>query len=95
MSDVKLTGGIRTGPRPPDGASLRWRLVYSGLLSAGMSGLVALIVTMINTGVDKGLPARWLAAWALAFPVAWFAALFWGPLARRAAAWITRPPPGA
>ena len=25
---------------------IRWRLVYSGILSAGMSGLVALIVTI-------------------------------------------------
>lgn len=64
---------------------LTWRLVHTGLLSGGMSALVALIVTIVNTGFDGGLGARWLIAWCLAYPVAWFAALIWGPGAR----WLT------
>ena len=62
-----------------------WKLVHTGFLSAGMSGLVAFIVTLINTGLDSDLIGRWLIAWSLAFPVAWFAALLWGPGAR----WLT------
>ena len=59
-----------------------WKLVHTGLLSGGMSALVALIVTIVNTGLDGGLGARWFFAWLLAYPVAWFAALIWGPSAR-------------
>jgi hypothetical protein len=69
--------------------SLLWRLVHTGLLSAGMSALVALIVTIVNTGLDGGLSARWFPAWVLAFPAAWFAALIWGPSARKLANWLT------
>ncbi|MHA7898814.1 MAG: DUF2798 domain-containing protein [Henriciella sp.] len=67
---------------------LLWRLVHTGLLSGGMSALVALIVTIVNTGIDGGLFARWLIAWCLAYPVAWFAALVWGPSARMLTNWL-------
>lgn len=67
-----------------------WRLVHTGLLSGGMSALVAFIVTLINTGFDAGLFQRWLIAWCLAYPVAWFAALIWGPSARRLTNWLLR-----
>ncbi|MEO0607962.1 MAG: DUF2798 domain-containing protein [Pseudomonadota bacterium] len=67
------------------GKSFLWTLVHTGLLSGGMSALVALIVTMVNTGLADGLFERWLVAWCLAYPVAWFAALVWGPSAR----WLT------
>ena len=70
----------------------RWRFVHSGIMAAGMSALVALAVTAINTGVDAGLFARWLRAWSLALPVAWLAAIGWGPMAWRLAARITPPP---
>jgi hypothetical protein len=69
--------------------SLLWRLTHTGLLSGGMSALVALIVTMVNTGVEIGLGKRWLVAWCLAYPVAWFAALIWGPSARKLTNWLT------
>ena len=69
--------------------SLLWRLLHAGLLSGGMSALVALIVTMVNTGIDGGLGKRWLVAWSLAYPVAWFAALIWGPSARKLTNWLT------
>ena len=69
--------------------SLVWRLIHTGLLSGGMSALVALIVTMVNTGIDRGLGGRWLFAWCLAYPVAWFAALIWGPSARKLTNWLT------
>ena len=65
-----------------------WRLIHTGLLSGGMSALVAFIVTLINTGVDAGLFQRWLIAWSLAYPVAWFAALIWGPSARKLTNWL-------
>lgn len=65
--------------------TLIWRLVHTGLLSGGMSALVAFVVTLINTGWDNGLYGRWLIALCLAYPVAWFAALVWGPSAR----WLT------
>lgn len=65
--------------------SYLWTLVHTGLLSGGMSALVALIVTIVNTGIEGGLFGRWLVAWCLAYPVAWFAALIWGPSAR----WLT------
>ncbi|MEL7540014.1 MAG: DUF2798 domain-containing protein [Pseudomonadota bacterium] len=68
--------------------SLIWRLVHTGLLSGGMSALVALIVTIVNTGIDVGLGQRWLVAWTLAYPVAWFAALIWGPSARMLTNWL-------
>ncbi|MEM7458235.1 MAG: DUF2798 domain-containing protein [Pseudomonadota bacterium] len=68
--------------------SLIWRLVHTGLLSGGMSALVALIVTIVNTGIDAGLGERWLVAWTLAYPVAWFAALIWGPSARMLTNWL-------
>ena len=71
---------------------MKWQIVYSGILSAGMSGLVALIVTLINTGPYDGVILRWLTAWGLAFPVAWSAALVWGPAARRLAALFVQPP---
>ncbi|MEM9939767.1 MAG: DUF2798 domain-containing protein [Pseudomonadota bacterium] len=71
---------------------LLWRLVHSGILSAGMSALVALVVSAINTGIDPGLVQRWLIAWCIAFPVAWIAAFFWGPAARWLATRITPPP---
>lgn len=73
--------------------SLTWRLVHTGLLSGGMSALVALIVTIVNTGFDGGLGKRWLLAWALAYPVAWFAALIWGPSARMLTNWLLRTAP--
>ncbi|MEL7113764.1 MAG: DUF2798 domain-containing protein [Pseudomonadota bacterium] len=68
---------------------LIWRLIHTGLLSGGMSALVALIVTIVNTGLDGGLFGRWLVAWCLAYPVAWFAALIWGPSARMLTNWLT------
>lgn len=68
--------------------SLIWRLVHTGLLSGGMSALVALIVTIVNTGLDGALGGRWLVAWSLAYPVAWFAALIWGPSARMLTNWL-------
>jgi len=68
--------------------SLLWRLVHTALLSGGMSALVALIVTMVNTGLDWELSKRWLIAWSLAYPVAWFAALIWGPSARMLTNWL-------
>lgn len=68
--------------------SLLWRVVHTGLLSGGMSALVALIVTLVNTGADSGLAKRWLIAWCLAYPVAWFAALIWGPSARMLTNWL-------
>jgi len=68
--------------------SLTWRLIHTGLLSGGMSALVALIVTIVNTGLDGGLGGRWLIAWSLAYPVAWFAALIWGPSARMLTNWL-------
>ena len=67
-----------------------WRWVHTGLLSGGMSALVAFIVTLINTGFDAGLFKRWLIAWCLAYPVAWFAALIWGPSARKLTNWLLR-----
>jgi hypothetical protein len=70
--------------------SWRWRLVHTGLLSGGMSALVAFIVTLINTGLDSGLFQRWLIAWGLAYPVAWFAALIWGPSAQKLTNWVFR-----
>lgn len=70
--------------------SLLWRLIHTGLLSGGMSALVALIVTIVNTGANSGLAGRWFIAWSLAYPVAWFAALIWGPGARILADWLTR-----
>ena len=72
---------------------MKWKLIHTGLLSAGMSGLVALIVTIVNTGFDGGLLQRWFFAWCLAFPVAWLAAIFWGPAAHKIACKITDPPP--
>lgn len=65
-----------------------WRFIHAGLLSGGMSALVAFIVTLINTGFDGGLFRRWLIAWCLAYPVAWFAALIWGPSARKLTNWL-------
>ena len=70
--------------------SLIWRLIHTGILSGGMSALVALIVTMVNTGIDGELGGRWFVAWCLAYPVAWFAALIWGPSARKLTNWLTR-----
>jgi hypothetical protein len=67
-----------------------WRFIHAGLLSGGMSALVAFIVTLINTGFDSGLFQRWLIAWCLAYPVAWFAALIWGPSARKLTDWLLR-----
>ena len=72
-------------------STLIWRLVHTGLLSGGMSALVAFIVTLINTGWDGGLFGRWLVAWCLAYPVAWFAALIWGPSAQRLTNWMDGP----
>lgn len=69
-------------------STLLWRLVHTGLLSGGMSALVAFIVTLVNTGWDDGLFERWLLAWCLAYPVAWFAALIWGPSARMLTNWL-------
>ena len=69
--------------------SIIWRLIHTGLLSGGMSALVALIVTIVNTGNEDGLAMRWLIAWSLAYPVAWFAALIWGPSARLLTIWLT------
>ena len=69
--------------------SLVWRLIHTGLLSGGMSALVAFIVTMVNTGIDDGLGGRCFVAWCLAYPVAWFAALIWGPSARKLTNWLT------
>ncbi|MEM6627332.1 MAG: DUF2798 domain-containing protein [Pseudomonadota bacterium] len=71
---------------------MKWRLVSSAFMAGGMSALVALVVTIINTGFDAGLPLRWLKAWCLAFPVAWAAAIGWGPTALKLAAMITPPP---
>lgn len=71
--------------------SILWRLVHTGLLSGGMSALVALIVTIVNTGIYAGLGQRWLVAWCLAYPVAWFAALIWGPSARMLTNWLLGP----
>ena len=65
-----------------------WRLLHTCLLSGGMSALVALIVTIINTGIDQNLGGRWFLAWCIAFPVAWAAALVWGPSARKLTDWI-------
>lgn len=73
--------------------SLAWRLVHTGLLSGGMSALVALIVTIVNTGFEGALGERWLIAWSLAYPVAWFAALLWGPSARMLTNWLFRTAP--
>ena len=73
--------------------SMLWKLVHTGLLSGGMSALVALIVTIVNTGVDDGLVARWFWAWMLAYPVAWFAALIWGPGARMLTNWLVERDP--
>jgi len=47
-----------------------------------------LIVTIINTGIDQNLGGRWFLAWCIAFPVAWAAALVWGPSARKLTDWI-------
>lgn len=69
--------------------SLIWKLVHTALLSGGMSGLVAFVVTIVNTGMDGGLIGRWFIAWCLAYPVAWFAALIWGPSARMLTNWLT------
>ncbi|MEP1144585.1 MAG: DUF2798 domain-containing protein [Henriciella sp.] len=69
--------------------SMIWRLIHTGLLSGGMSALVALIVTIVNTGTEDGLAMRWLIGWSLAYPVAWFAALIWGPSARMLTNWLT------
>lgn len=68
--------------------TLFWRLLYTALLSGGMSALVALIVTIVNTGIDWDLGQRWFVAWCLAYPVAWFAALIWGPSARKLTNWM-------
>ncbi|MEL6413873.1 MAG: DUF2798 domain-containing protein [Pseudomonadota bacterium] len=76
--------GMRSKPN-----TLVWRLIHTGLLSGGMSALVALIVTMVNTGIDSALGERWFIAWCLAYPVAWFAALIWGPSARKLTNWLT------
>lgn len=71
-----------------------WRIVHSGIMSAGMSAVVAFVVTVINTGLDADIVLRWLNAWALALPVAWLSAFLWGPTAKKIASLITRPPPG-
>ena len=75
--------------KPMPARPLLWRLIHTGLLSGGMSALVALIVTMVNTGLEGDLFGRWLVAWCLAYPVAWFAALIWGPSARMLTNWLT------
>lgn len=62
---------------------MRHRLIFTGIMSLGMSCLVGLFVTYVNTGFDAGLPLRWVKAWVLAFPVAWITAFFWSPLAQR------------
>lgn len=72
------------------GNSRLWRLIHTGLLSGGMSALVAFIVTLVNTGFDAALISRWFYAWCLAYPVAWVAALVWGPSARKLTNWLTR-----
>jgi hypothetical protein len=73
--------------------SLIWKLVHTGLLSGGMSALVALIVSIVNTGIDWDLGQRWLIAWSLAYPIAWLAALIWGPSARMLTNWLLGTPP--
>jgi hypothetical protein len=74
---------------------LKWRLVFTGILSLVMSGLVSAFVTLVNVGYDASFFVRVLRAWATAFPFAWLAALLWAPTARRIAAKIVTPPPGA
>ncbi|MEL6861471.1 MAG: DUF2798 domain-containing protein [Pseudomonadota bacterium] len=68
--------------------SLFWKLVHTGLLTCGISALVALIVTIVNTGIDRGLAERWFWAWMLAYPVAWIAALLWAPSAQKLTNWL-------
>ncbi len=73
----------------------KWRLVFTGILACGMSLLVSGFVTFVNTGIDAGYIVRVLKAWMVAFPFAWAAAMLWAPVARRLAAKIVAPPPGA
>ncbi|WP_155825915.1 DUF2798 domain-containing protein [Hirschia maritima] len=59
------------------------RLIFTGLMSLGMSGLVGLFITIVNTGIDEDLAMRWLKAWGLAAPIAWFVAFSLAPFAEK------------
>ncbi len=76
-------------------ALLKWRIVFTGILAGGMSLLVSGFVTFVNTGFEGDYIVRVLKAWMVAYPFAWVAAMLWAPVARRLAAKIVTPPPGA
>lgn len=76
---------------------LRFDARWSGLLFALlMSLLMAGLMSGVITAVNRGLGAGYLLAWGRSFAIAWLVAfplvLVLAPGARRAAAWLVRPP---
>ena len=62
---------------------LKRRLIFTGLMSLGMSCFVGLFITIVNTGIDVNLTARWLKAWSLAAPIAWLVAFSLAPFVEK------------
>lgn len=71
-----------------------WRFVFPGVVAFGMAIFMAGVITALNTGVDVGFPLRWAKSFAAAFPIAWLAAIFWAPIARKIAMRYVEPPQG-
>lgn len=64
-------------------------IVFGGLLSAIMVGLVSAFVLAVNQGIDGEFAARWLRSCATTWPIAFPAVTMVAPWVRRVVARVT------
>lgn len=69
---------------------VKFRLLYSGLMSLVLSFLMTAWVTYINLGLVDEFTAKWMAAFITAWPAAGVISFVFAPALQRLSTWLLR-----